>query len=731
MKIPSCHHRRADPEGGVVESPPPRGEEADSNVDNGVPIHAAVCEPNDEDRLDIRGGDNDDDNEEDGDGRNESEEEVVRADENGDPIGPASRSNGTHYLAALHCFKKHSADNNDDDDDDDISSDRHGVPYSSLNPTQNENDDGIVMDADAEEAAPTEVPTSSSLPSKKKAPWARRSTSTTLATSDEVEDDTDPLHDGSDSSSQENDDAAGTAGARELRDVEKDDDDDDDDADADVERGAGVEVTVRQYMWKQRWDRFYYGFLKMRRAAPVAVDGCYAAPLRRGRSEEAKFVVGDDDTGDDNTPNWQRKRRRWAPILISLGVATVLLVAVAVGSACGSGQCGTSSSATAASAVTSPGDNSNNSPPGANVPSTTPSSPSASIPSPSSAPAANDNNNIFDTEVPTVVPPITADNPWTDRTPEPTWAKTNPISLSSTTDLYCYPSYSDRTRYSNVWGGGSTSSASGYTVEAKEGSYCGPGNNHFTAANVNLDSNDGLLVLQYRQVNGRWTGSEVRVVLPDALMPYTYGTYSFSVRNVSVTDMYGQPKNGNLLSEDLVVGFFTWDDTENYNVHENWNHEVDVELSRWMDASNEDAQFVIQPPEVPHYYRFFSGLDSTVDPGGQTYQFTWYPTNITWHASKTGESYAYTTRMALEQNLPDRIQCLPANVEVRMNVWNVRGADVAPTGMADTDVAQVVIDKFSFVPSNVVGVDDGQLCSKHCQCSGTTSMCVSSMCTPQ
>jgi hypothetical protein len=723
MKIPSCH-RRPDPEGGAVEDPTPDGDGADSNEDDGVPMNAGVREPNDdtanasdggddETHRDIRGDNDDDDHVDGGDGGNENEEEVVaRADdENGEPIGPASRSNGTNYLAALHCFKKHTPDN------DDVNSDHRGVPHSSLNPTQHEND-GTVMDG--EEAAPTEVPTSSS--SKKKAPWARRSTSTTLATSDE-EEDTDPVHDGgSDSSSQDIDGAAGTAGARELRDVEKDD------VDADMESGAGVEVTIRQYMWKQRWDRFYYGFLKMRRAAPLPVDGCYAAAsLRRGRSEEAKFVVGDDDTGDDdNTPNWQRKRRRCAPILISLVVATALLVAVAVGSACGSGQCGTSSSASAAAAVSSPGDSSN-SPPHAYVPSTTPSSPSASVPLPTSAPAANDNNNIFDTEVPTVMPPITATNPWMDRTPEPTWAKTNPIALSSTTDLYCYPSYADRTRYSNVWG----SSTSGYTVEAKEGSYCGPGNNHFTAANVNFDSNDELLVLQYRQVNGRWTGSEVRVVLPDSLMPYTYGTYSFSVKNVSVTDMYGQPTNGNLLSEDLVVGFFTWDDTENYNVHENWNHEVDVELSRWMDASNEDAQFVIQPPEVPHYYRFFSGLDSTVSPGGQTYQFTWYPTNITWHASKTGESYAYTTRMALEQNLPDRIQCLPANVEVRMNVWNVKGADVAPTGMADTDVAQVVIDKFSFVPSNVIGVDDGQLCSKHCQCSGATSMCVNSMCTPQ
>jgi hypothetical protein len=318
------------------------------------------------------------------------------------------------------------------------------------------------------------------------------------------------------------------------------------------------------------------------------------------------------------------------------------------------------------------------------------------------------------------------------RTPEPTWPP-NP-EMSADADLYCYPPYQDRVHWNNVWASSSSFSAAGYTVEVKEGTYCGPGSNHFspsTASVVTSENDSDLLVLQYKRVNGRWEGSEVRLVLPDELMPFKYGTYSFSVRSVSVLSDGSTTPSADILSEDLVVGMFTWDDTESYDVHENWNHEVDVEIGRWMDPSNADSQFVIQPPEAPHYHRFFSGpQNGTYSPGGQVYSFEWNPTTIRWSASGSGETYEYTTQMALEQDLPDRIQCLPANVEIRMNVWNIKGADVAPAGMADADVAQVVIDGFSYTPSGAAGAGDGELCSKHCQCSGASSLCVESRCSP-
>jgi hypothetical protein len=82
--------------------------------------------------------------------------------------------------------------------------------------------------------------------------------------------------------------------------------------------------------------------------------------------------------------------------------------------------------------------------------------------------------------------------------------------------------------------------------------------------------------------------------------------------------------------------------------------------------------------------------------------------------------------MAVAANLVDNIQCLPADVEVRINLWNMNGA-VAPSGMADNHFVEVVIDGFSYTPSDVQGVANGQACSKHCQCLGT-SRCVNGIC---
>lgn len=280
--------------------------------------------------------------------------------------------------------------------------------------------------------------------------------------------------------------------------------------------------------------------------------------------------------------------------------------------------------------------------------------------------------------------------------------------LDPSTPLYCYPDYNSRTRWTNVWGQ--------YQVEVKQdmaGGVCGPGNNKFTSNTVSL-ANANELTLQYKKVGATWEASEVRVLLPQNLMPFSYGTYKFSIKSVSTIDSSTGRVLAPNLSEDLVLGLFTWDDTEDYASHENYNHEVDIEISRWGDPNNADAQFVVQPPEDPHYHRFFTGAGNTYSPGGKTYEFTWNPTSISW-LSSGGETHSYTTKQALESNLPDYVQCLPANMEVRLNIWNKNGP-VAPAGMADTHIAQVVVDGFTFTPSHAGGVANGETCSKDCQC---------------
>lgn len=126
--------------------------------------------------------------------------------------------------------------------------------------------------------------------------------------------------------------------------------------------------------------------------------------------------------------------------------------------------------------------------------------------------------------------------------------------LQPDTELYCYPDYNSRVRYTNVWGD--------FIMEVKEsGGTCGPGDNFFDQSTVEFDQGTQELKLLYKQLpDGRWSSSEVRLVLPDDQMPFQYGRYMFEVSSVKVMESDGTVVS-NHLPPDLVLGLFTWDDT--------------------------------------------------------------------------------------------------------------------------------------------------------------------------
>lgn len=161
------------------------------------------------------------------------------------------------------------------------------------------------------------------------------------------------------------------------------------------------------------------------------------------------------------------------------------------------------------------------------------------------------------------------------------------MTLTARTSIYCFPDFLDRERYRNMWGR--------YTVEVKESAtLCGPGENRFSTKTVKRMDNDHLK-LQFKKIAGQWHGSEVRVRLPESQMPLLYGNYSFSVKSVQVID---SSNNGTVidtvLPPSLVLGLFTWDATEDYAIHENQNHEVDIEISRWNIPGDKDLQFLVR-----------------------------------------------------------------------------------------------------------------------------------------
>ena len=321
---------------------------------------------------------------------------------------------------------------------------------------------------------------------------------------------------------------------------------------------------------------------------------------------------------------------------------------------------------------------------------------------------------------------------------------TAPADTPSTTSLkiqdplYCFPEYNQRERYANTFGGT-------YIIEAKDGQGgpCGPGNNAFTSDTVSYDASTQELSLEYKKIGSVWKASEVRLLKSETDPTFSYGTFTFSIKSVSV---YDESNNivSSALPNDLVLGLFSWSTTEDYASHENWNHEVDVEISQWGDPSQtNDVQFLIQPhhPGGPHFPdRLSSGGESAsssvdFDQGGHTYGFTWEPNRISWYTTAGGgQSRVYSTQIAKDACTDDYIQCLPANVEIRLNLWDMNGSSdsFAPSvaGLTDGTRVEVVIDDFDFTPSSTDHVPNGEGCTKHCQC-GPNSICgTSATCEP-
>ncbi|CAB9497080.1 expressed unknown protein [Seminavis robusta] len=294
-------------------------------------------------------------------------------------------------------------------------------------------------------------------------------------------------------------------------------------------------------------------------------------------------------------------------------------------------------------------------------------------------------------------------------------------------ELYCYPPFEERTIYNNVFGN--------YWVEVKEGDKCGPSDNLFTKEAVSVSNDLSELTLTMgRQPDGRWSGSEVRILLPEPNDYYDYGTYRFSVKTIEVRDTVTNTIVSNRLPISVILGLFTWDDTQDFSkrAEENWMHEVDVEISQWNIPNNEDVQFLVQPPGSPQKYRFYSGSSPTVPAYKQapnTYEFDWNPAEITWSSSAGGgQTFTYSTQDALDSGQPDYTQCMPANVEVRINLWHLFGSS-PPAGLEDTHEVRVVIDDFYYEPSGIQAVPDGGVCSKDCHCGGPPFVCINNRCT--
>ncbi len=159
----------------------------------------------------------------------------------------------------------------------------------------------------------------------------------------------------------------------------------------------------------------------------------------------------------------------------------------------------------------------------------------------------------------------------------------------------------------------------------------------------------GRLHMKIRQIGGVWHSSQVTL-----LEPLAFGDYRFQIQ--------GDP---DLLDPNVILGLFMF--TNN-------NEEIDIELSRWGNATEPDAgQFVIQP-----YFNSPDNLErfSLADAGTlSTQRFNWQADSIFFEAFKGGADAPQSTADILHQyhyQGPD-VPPLAPFAQIHINLWLMGG----------------------------------------------------------
>jgi hypothetical protein len=190
--------------------------------------------------------------------------------------------------------------------------------------------------------------------------------------------------------------------------------------------------------------------------------------------------------------------------------------------------------------------------------------------------------------------------------------------------------------------------------------------NPYHPDNVYTDES-GALHLRILNRDGQWSCSEVNLT-----RSLGYGTYSFTVEDMSH------------LEPSVVFGMFTWDfstDRENHR-------EFDINISRWGDPDNKNAEFVIQPILVP------ANISRFMAPAGKLkHTIVWEPGRITMETSRL--SAPVGSPLVFKRVFTSEIPT-PGSESVRMTFYLYR----KPTGdsLALQHPAEVVVDRFEYLP---------------------------------
>jgi len=206
-------------------------------------------------------------------------------------------------------------------------------------------------------------------------------------------------------------------------------------------------------------------------------------------------------------------------------------------------------------------------------------------------------------------------------------------------------------------------SGTSWSVKTSSGRV-GPGPNYFSdsTSNVWVDG-QGRLHLKILKVKNRWTCAEVV-----SQASFGHGTYRFFLDS---------PVDA--LDPSAVLGLFTWSDDPAYS-----NREIDVEMSRWGSAANQNAQYVVQPYTLASNIHRFQW--PAVTPS--SHSFAWTSGRVEFQSVDT------TTSSVLQSWTCTNAVPVPGGENARMNLWLYKGR--APkSGQA----VEVVVNRFEFTPA--------------------------------
>lgn len=185
--------------------------------------------------------------------------------------------------------------------------------------------------------------------------------------------------------------------------------------------------------------------------------------------------------------------------------------------------------------------------------------------------------------------------------------------------------------------------------------------NYFDPSNAWTDER-GFLHLRINRQRDHWASAEV--TLSRSL---GYGSYRFVTHDVSH------------LEPAAVFALFTWDPLGP-------PREMDIEISRWGEPEDKNAQYVIQPYVVPANTVRFNAI-----PGTLTHWINWQPGRVYFRTTR-GASSNPAADVVAEHLFTSGVPS-PGGERIRMNVY-VYGNKRNPLQRE----TEVIVEKFEFLP---------------------------------